>query len=613
MLGATVIAVLTFYPTYISKSTAGEYCRDLFLVLCISLLASWVMAMVQVPSCVVAWMPLRPKEKACNGEVKETKLQAMTRKLISKLIDFRYTTICIMLVLLVACAFGYTKVKQVFFPDFDYGQFVVEYHLPDQTSPDRVREDLLAITDTLLKNPKIDRVTASMGSSPVRYSLVRPMNTSGSNDGELIIDTKDFKTMKEVIKEIRPQLRTAYPDAYIRFRNYNFSITTTHTVEVEFQGPDPEVLRELVHQAEAIMRNSKYVDTYSVQNNWQNKGKAIVTNYVQTDALRSGLNRENVADALLAATDGMPVGIISDQDKRIIVQMQVRNEDGSKIKNISNMPVWSTLNMNITPDDVKGLIAGTTSVEDVESKLTNSIPLGTVNSDIHLEWEEDYIFRRNGQRTIQAECDPNPDLDDATPKKVEADIRKAIEAIELPQGYSMSWQGEGGSSGEAAGSILGLFPLAFAFILVIMLLLFNSWKQVLTIVFCLPFIVVGIVPALLLLGMPFTFIAILGAMGLVGMMIKNGIVLVDEINRLRNEEKLPAYDAVVNATVSRTSPVIMASLTTILGMAPLIPDPMYGSMAVCIMSGLTMGTLIILIFLPILYSTIFKVQKPKNA
>ena len=613
MLGATVIAVLTFYPTYISKSTAGEYCRDLFLVLCISLLASWVMAMVQVPSCVVAWMPLRPKEKACNGEVKETKLQAMTRKLIGKLIDFRYTTICIMLVLLVACAFGYTKVKQVFFPDFDYGQFVVEYHLPDQTSPDRVREDLLAITDTLLKNPKIDRVTASMGSSPVRYSLVRPMNTSGSNDGELIIDTKDFKTMKEVIKEIRPQLRTAYPDAYIRFRNYNFSITTTHTVEVEFQGPDPEVLRELVHQAEAIMRNSKYVDTYSVQNNWQNKGKAIVTNYVQTDALRSGLNRENVADALLAATDGMPVGIISDQDKRIIVQMQVRNEDGSKIKNISNMPVWSTLNMNITPDDVKGLIAGTTSVEDVESKLTNSIPLGTVNSDIHLEWEEDYIFRRNGQRTIQAECDPNPDLDDATPKKVEADIRKAIEAIELPQGYSMSWQGEGGSSGEAAGSILGLFPLAFAFILVIMLLLFNSWKQVLTIVFCLPFIVVGIVPALLLLGMPFTFIAILGAMGLVGMMIKNGIVLVDEINRLRNEEKLPAYDAVVNATVSRTSPVIMASLTTILGMAPLIPDPMYGSMAVCIMSGLTMGTLIILIFLPILYSTIFKVQKTKKA
>jgi multidrug efflux pump subunit AcrB len=361
------------------------------------------------------------------------------------------------------------------------------------------------------------------------------------------------------------------------------------------------------------MRASKYADTYSVQNNWQNKGKALVTNYVQADALRSGLNRENVANALLAATDGMPVGIISDQDKKIIVQMQVRNEDGSKIKNIGNMPVWSTLNMRITPDDFKGVMTGTTSVDEIESRLTNSIPLSTVNSDIHLEWEEDYIFRRNGQRTIQAECDPNPDLDEATPGKVEADIREAIEAIELPQGYTMSWQGEGGSSGDAAGSIIGLFPIAFLFILIIMLLLFNSWKQVLTIVFCLPFIIVGIVPALLLLGMPFTFIAILGAMGLIGMMIKNGIVLVDEINRLRNEVKLPAYEAVVSATVSRTSPVIMASLTTILGMAPLVSDPMYGSMAVCIMAGLAMGTLIILVFLPILYSTIFKVQKPQAA
>ena len=609
MLGATVIAVLTFLPTYLSPNTAGEYCRDLFLVLCISLLASWVMAMVQVPSCVVAWMPLRSKEKAGDSEVKDTKLQAVVRKLIGKLIDFRYATIAVMVVLLVICGFGFTKVKQVFFPDFDYGQFVVEYHLPDQTSPDRVREDLLSITDTLLKNPKIDRVAASMGSSPVRYSLVRPMNSGSTNDGELIIDCKDFKTMKEVIKEIRPQLRAAYPDAYIRFRNYNFSISTTHTVEVEFQGPDPEVLRNLSHQAEAIMRASKYVDTYSVQNNWQNKGKALVTNYVQTDALRSGLNRENVANALLAATDGMPVGVISDQDKIIIVQMQVRNEDGSKIKNIGNMPVWSTLNMRITPDDFKGVMTGTTSVDEIESRLTNSIPLSTVNSDIHLEWEEDYIFRRNGQRTMQAECDPNPDLDEATPGKAEADIKEAIEAIELPQGYSMSWQGEGGSSGDAAGSIIGLFPIAFLFILVIMLLLFNSWKQVLTIVFCLPFIIVGIVPALLLLGMPFTFIAILGAMGLIGMMIKNGIVLVDEINRLRKEEKLPAYEAVVSATVSRTSPVIMASLTTILGMAPLVSDPMYGSMAVCIMAGLAMGTLIILVFLPILYSTIFKVQK----
>lgn len=613
MLGATVIAVLTFLPTFISPTTAGEYCRDLFLVLCISLLASWIMAMVQVPACVAAWMPLRSKDKGAKDEGKENKLQLFIRRLIGTLINYRYVTIAVAILLLVVCGWGYGKVKQVFFPDFDYGQFVIEYHLPDQTSPDRVREDLLDISKTLLKNPKIDRVAATMGSSPVRYSLVRPMNNDGSNFGELIVDCENFKTMNEVIDEIRPQLRSAYPDAYIRFRRYNFSITTTHTVEVEFQGPDPMVLRDLAHQAEDIMRKSPYVDTYSVQNNWQMKGKSIVTNYVQADALRSGLNRENVANSLLAATDGLPVGVINDQDKTVLVQMQVRNEDGTKIKNIGNIPVWSSLNLHITGDDIKGVVAGTMSVDELESKLTNSIPLGTVNSDIHFEWEEDYIFRHNGERTIQAECDPNPDNDEATPKKVIADIQDKIEAIQLPEGYTMSWQGEGGSSGDASGSLVKLFPIAFLFILIIMLLLFNSWKQVLTIIFCLPFIIVGITPALLLLDMPFTFIAILGAMGLVGMMIKNGIVLVDEINRLQKEEKLPAFNAVVNATVSRTSPVIMASLTTILGMAPLISDPMYGSMAVVIMSGLAMGTLIILVFLPILYSTIFKVQKPKEA
>ena len=613
MLGATVIAVLTFFPTFIAQSTAGEYCRDLFLVLCISLLASWVMAMVQVPSCVVAWMPLRPRKKSGTGEAKESKLQLFVRKAIDKLLGFRFTTIGVMVALLAACVFGYTKVKQVFFPDFDYGQFVIEYHLPDQTSPNRVREDLLAITDTLLKNPRIDRVAASMGSSPVRYSLVRPMNNGSGNDGELIVDCKDFETMKSVIREIRPQLRAAYPDAYIRFRNYNFSISTTHPVEVEFQGPDPEVLRDLTHQAEAIMRQSKYVDVYSVQNNWQNKGKALVVNYEQNDALRSGLNRGDVANALLSATDGMPVGIINDQGKNIIVQMQVRREDGSLIHNVSTIPVWSTLNVRIAPEDVKGLMTGTVSVEELQNRMTNSLPLSSVGSDIYLEWEEDFIYRCNGQRAMQAECEPNPDLDDATPKKVEADIREAIEAIPLPLGYSRQWKGVGESSSESSSSILGLFPVVFMFILIIMLLLFNSWKQVLTIVFCLPFIVVGIVPALLLLGMPFTFMSIVGALGLIGMIIKNGIVLVDEINRLRTEEKRPAYEAIVSATVSRTSPVIMASLTTILGMAPLVTDPMYGSMAVCIMSGLAVGTLIVLVFLPVLYSTIYNVKKPKKA
>ena len=608
MLGATVIAVLTFLPTYLSPTTAGEYCRDLFLVLAISLLASWVLAIVQVPSCVWAWLPKR--EKNTSQAISETRLQKHVKQLISILIDYKRTTILTAVALLVVCIFGFTKVKSVFFPDFNYGQFVIEYYLPEQSSPNRVRHDLKAISEELLKDERVNRVAAAMGASPARYSLVRVMNQGGDRYGEFIVDCPDFNTMKAVIADIRPRLRAEYPDAYIRMRNYNFSISTSHTVEVEFQGPDPEVLRNLSAQAEAIMRKSRYIDTYSVSNNWRPKGKAIVADYVQSDAVRSHLNRSDVANGLLAATDGLPVGVINDQDKKVVVQMQIRNEDGSRIDNFDDIPVWGTLNLNLDREDMAGLLSGTKNIDDIQNKLYSSKPLSTVAHGLHMQWEEDYIYRKNGQRTIEAEADPNPLLDDATAKKAEADIKEAIEAIKLPVGYSMSWQGEGASSQEAAGSIIGLFPIAFFIIIMVLLLLFNNWKQVLIVIFCLPFILVGIVPTLLLTGKPFTFIAILAMMGLVGMMIKNAIVLIDEINRLCREEHKHPYEAVVAATASRTSSVIMASLTTILGMAPLIPDPMYGSMAICIMSGLAAGTLITLVFLPILYTTVFHIQKP---
>ena len=409
--------------------------------------------------------------------------------------------------------------------------------------------------------------------------------------------------------DIRPKLREQYPDAYIRFRTYNLSISTSHLVEVEFQGPDPVVLRKLCQQAQEIMRTSPYIDTYSVSSNWRPKGKALVADYLQQNAVRGRLNRDDIGSSLLAATDGMPVGVLQIQDKSVVIQMQVRNEDGSKIQQLNDIPVWSTLNMKLNGDDLKNLISGAATKSDVQEQLFRSTPLSTVTDGIHMDWEEDYIFRCDGQRTIQAECDINALEASATGKSAEASIREAIEAIEVPVGYTMKWQGDSASSAESSSSLLGLFPIAFAFIVVILLLLFSDWRTVGIIFACVPFIMCGISPALLISGQPFTFIAILGMMGLMGMMVKNALVLIDEINRLRNEEKQTPYDAVCNATASRALPVIMASLTTIVGMAPLVPDPMYGSMAICIMSGLTMGTLITLVFLPILYSTIFHINK----
>lgn len=611
LLGATLIAVSTFLAVYLSPDSAGEYAGDLFLVLCVSLLASWILALTQVPVCAKSWLPTREK-KTQQPQIYHSPIHRFIRRTISLLVEYKKTTLATAFILLALCIFGMTKVKNLFFPDFDYKQFIVEYFLPSQTDPDRVRKDLLEMSALLKENPAIERVAASMGSAPAHYCLVRPMTSGGDCYGELMVDCKDYETVVAQIPAIRKLLRERYPDAYIRIRKYNFSIASSHTVEVEFSGPDPAILRKLSQQAEDIMRRCPYVDPYSVGNNWKPKGKTLTADYVREDALRSGIERSDVGNALLAATDGLPVGVLNDQDRTVLIHLLVRNADGSRIANLNDIPVWSTLNLRMDDNELKGLLTGSTQMDELQDQVFRSVPLGNVARQIRLDWEDNYIYRLNGQRAIEAECDPNTDLYEATPAKVVASIQKEIERIPLPDGYKMRWVGEGELQGEAIGNLMKYLPVTLFIILAILLLLFNSWKKVILILLCFPFVFCGITPALLLFRQPFTFMAIIGMMGLIGMMVKNAIVLVDEINRLQQEEHLHPYHAVVEATVSRVRPVLMASLTTIVGMIPLVNDPMYGSMAITIMGGLTVGTLITLVLLPIFYTALFHIHKPNS-
>lgn len=614
LLGATVIAASTFLCVYLSPDTSGEYAGDLFLVLCVSLLASWVLALVQVPVCAKTWLPKREKASHNDsGAVMNSPVHRVVRRTIALLIGRKRTTIVAAFGVLALCIFGMTKVKNLFFPDFDYKQFVVECFFPSAADADTVRDRLLTMSDRLAENPAIERVAISQGSAPALYCLVRPMTSGGDCYGELIVDCKDYHTVLEQMPAVRRQLREQYPDAYIRIRKYNFSTSTSHTVEVEFAGPDPAVLRDLSAQAEAVMRRSPYVDAYSVQNNWKPTGKALVAEYVQQDALRSGIERGDVANALLAATDGMPVGVLNDQERMVTLNLQVRNSDGSRIGNLNEIPVWSMMNAHLSNEELQGALSGGKAMSELQDKVFRAVPLGNVVDNVRLDWDEDVVLRLNGRRVIEAECDPDPDRDDATPAKVVASIQDEIEAIPLPEGYTMRWVGEGEVQDEAIGNLMKYVPITLFLILAILLLLFNSWRKVILILLCLPFVFCGITPSLLLSGQPMTFMAIIGMLGLIGMMVKNAIVLVDEIGRLQTEEKASPYTAIVEATASRVRPVLMASLTTIVGMIPLVGDPMYSSMAITIMGGLTVGTVITLVLLPLFYATLFRIRKPANA
>lgn len=617
LLGATIIAAATFICVYLSPDTAGEYAKDLFLVLCVSLLSSWVLALVQVPFCAKLWYKAEKSQISDNAEAAPSSTELMNSPVhrfvrggISHLIEYKKITITVAVCVLALCAFGMTKVKNLFFPDFDYKQFVVECFFSADADASEVRDKMLEMSALLSENPAIERVAVSQGSAPAHYCLVRPMTSGGDCYGELIVDCKDYKTVLKQIPPIRRQLRELYPDAYIRIRKYNFSITTTHTVEAEFSGPDPAVLRALSAQAEDIMRQSPVIDPYSVQNNWKPTGNSIVAEYSREAALSSGIERGDIGNALQAATDGMPAGLINDQDKMVTINLKVRNSDGSRIGNLDDVPVWSMMNLHLSNDELQSALASGTAMSRLQDKMFRTTPLSNVVKDIQIAPEEEQVMRRNSQRVIEAECDPDPENPSATPAAAMASIQKKIEAIPLPDGYSLRWVGEGEIQGEAIGNLLKFVPITIFLILAILLLLFGSWKKVILILVCFPFVLCGIVPALLFSGQPMTFMSIIGMMGLMGMMVKNAIVLVDEIGRLQTEEHEEPYRAVIEATVSRVRPVLMASLTTIVGMIPLVPDPMYGSLAITIMGGLAVGTLITLVLLPLIYTAMFHIRKP---
>jgi multidrug efflux pump subunit AcrB len=608
LLGATIIAASAFLCIFLSPDTSGEYSRDLFLVLFVSLLVSWVLALTQVPMFTKYLMPLRVS--AQDVGVEEKKMQRVTRSIITKLIEWKKTTVLVAILTLVLSGMLMGKVKNLFFPDFSYKQFVVEYFAPDQTSPDQIRKDLLHMSEVVGKNPNVTSVAASMGSAPAHYCLVRPMTAGGDCYGELVIDCPDYETVCEELPKIRKQLREMYPDGYIRARKYNFSIQTSHTVEVAFAGPDPEVLKNLAQQAEDIMRRCKYVDPQSVQNDWRPMGKSVDIKYAEMDARRAGVNRADIGNAIQAVSDGMVCGVINDQDNQVLINFRVRNADGSRIQDISDIPAWAQMNINTDAIDPATAMMGGKGMSDMMDKMVKAAPLSSITRDNNMGWEEQLIRRVNGQRHIEAECDPDFEQSDATPNKVMQTIMDDINKIQLPDGYTMRWIGEQEAQSSSNDNLIKYSPLTMFIILGIMLLLFGRWKKVILILMCFPFVLCGIAPALFLTGSPFTFMAIIGFMGLMGMMVKNGIVLVDEITRLTNEGLHP-YNAVVNATISRTRPVIMASLTTILGMLPLITDPMYSAMAVTIMSGLAMGTVITLALLPLFYTAFYHISKPE--
>ena len=600
LLGATLIAILAFFPIFLSPDTAGIYVRDLFIVLAVSLLLSWILALTLVP--VLADKRLKVKGNR-EGDPYGNRYYRALRSVLNWVLSHRIVSLCVGFGLVAVSLLCFRTLPQGFFPDMDYDQLYIEYKLPEGTNSTQVGEDLHAIENYLLGRSEITHVTTSIGGTPSRYNLVRSIADPSLAYGELIVDYTSPEALTASFDEIQTYLNANYPDAYVRLKRYNL-MYKKFPIEVEFSGPDPAVLRDLTAQAAAIMEESPSLQM--VTSDWEPKVPVLIVDYNQPVARNIGLSRQDIGLSLMSATDGIPTGTFYEGTESKTIYMRCVDRDGNPIESLEHTPVFGLMpaTAGLDRQTVGGLLTGTLSEEEVLASLLSTVPLSQAVNGVHVEWEEPVVIRRNGERAMRAQCIPVPG---AAVENARASIAEQIASIELPEGYDMKWEGEKSASNESMKYLFKYYPLAVILMIAILIALFKDYRKPAIIVLCLPLLFIGVIFGMMLSGKTFGFVAIVATLGLVGMLIKNGIVLMDEITLQINAGKEPV-DALMESSASRFRPVMLASLTTILGMIPLLGDSLFGPAAVVIMGGLLVGTLITLLFIPVLYALFYRIR-----
>ena len=604
LLGATLIAIIAFLPIFLSPDTAGVYVRDLFIVLAVSLLLSWVLALVHVP--LMANRRLFPKvEKNEDGKREYPgKIYATLRFILSYGLKHRWGSVFAMISLLILSGIGFFFMKQGFFPDMVYDQLYIEYKLPEGTDSKKVAKDLQAIESYLKTREEITHVTTSIGGTPGRYNLVRSIANPSLSYGELIIDFTSSDALEENMDAIQTYLTDQYPDAYVKLKRYNL-MYKKYPIEAQFLGPDPAVLHRLADSARIIMEQTPEVCL--ITTDWNPDVPVLTVEYDQPAARALGLSRNDVSISLLTATGGIPIGTFYEGIHKDNIYLKSVNEQGKPIEDLNNTQIFSQLpsiNGLMDKEFLVKLQSGNFDKNEIVETLMGSTPLQQISKRIDVRWEPSVVPRYNGQRSQRVQCSPSPGVETESARQA---IAEQIETIELPEGYSLQWQGERKASTQSMKYLFQNFPLAIVLMIGILIILFKDYRKPIIILCCLPFVIVGVVIVMLLTGKVFNFVAIVGTLGLMGMLIKNGIVLMDEIT-LQISQGVKPITALIDSSQSRLRPVMMASLTTILGMIPLLPDAMFGSLAASIMGGLLFATVITLFFIPVLYALFFKIK-----
>lgn len=570
LLAATLIAIISFLPLQLAPSSVAEIIAPLFRVIALSLLISWVLSLTQVPM-MSLW--LLPHSKRKGG----AKRYSVMGTIVGWVLHHRWLTATSCVVLLVASLWLMGRMPQNFFPQLAKPYFRADVILPDGYDIEATSERLNKMTSWLKAQPEVKRVSATAGGTPPRYYLASGSYSSKPHYGNILVEVSSAKQTATVEERFDMWVSDNFADVWLRSSLFRLSPVPEATIEIGFVGDNIDTLSRLTRDAMAIMEQR--TDTRNVRNSWGNRVAVWQPNYSQIKAQRLGVERSSMVTSLEIATSGLGVATYREKDVQMPILLRTEQPRDSSIMGLGIMPIFS--------------VAG------------HNYPLEQSVSGFDFDFHPSVIRRIDSERVMKAQCDPERSVNAIA---LLSDLESQIsQGVALPEGYRMEVFGEQESREESNAALQSKLPIAMILIFVILLLLFGNLRDPLVVLLTLPLIFVGVVAGLALSGKMFDFFSLLGLLGLIGMNIKNAVILISRIGELR-ESGYEAADAVVRAVEDRSIPVITASATTVLGMTPLLFDSMFGSMAVTIMGGLIVATVMVLIILPVVYSLFYSIR-----
>ena len=590
LLISTLTTSAAFLAFYLSPTTMGDIVGPIFIVITITLLSSWIIALTVITLFCYMFLKVKPKEERKPSFIDRiiNKLKEYYKDLILIALTNKWKVIIGVFLAFFVSLFGFTKIPFIFFPDSDRNLITIDINLPQGNKIESTTKVVKAIEQYMLDSLKVKdtRTTGILdwssyiGEGPESYDLGYSADEANSNYAHILVNTSSFNQNNNMIAKIDNFTFNNFPNADIKVGSLGAGGGGI-PIEIKISGNSPNELSKIT--AAVKLRLSKIEGTKNVKDDWGPKSKKFLIEIDQNRAQTAGVTSQDIATSLRTVLDGFKTGEYREDDKSIPILMRSDVNQQQSLASLETLNVYSQ---------------GT----------GRSVPLLQVASIIP-QWQYSKIKRLDLRRTVnitsELRADGNASVitSEITPWLIE-------QKQNWPQDYNYEFGGDAKQSAESMGSVIGYLPVSAFIIILLLIIQFNSVRKMTMVVLTIPLGVIGVVIGLLVFGEPFGFMPFLGLISLAGIVINNAIVLIDRMEIEQNDLGRTEHDAVIAACLQRFRPILLATFTTVLGLIPLYISggEMWEGMAIGIMVGLLFGTVITLLFIPSLYSALFKVD-----